>query len=62
VFIDEKGNLIPGDLTLLIFAKDVLQKHRGGKVIYELSCSMAVEEYVKKLGGIPLLKGLDTHS
>jgi phosphomannomutase/phosphoglucomutase len=56
VFIDEKGNLIPGDLTLLIFAKNVLQKHPGGKVIYELSCSMAVEEYVKKLGGIPLVE------
>jgi phosphomannomutase/phosphoglucomutase len=56
VFIDEKGNLIPGDLTLLIFAKDILQKNRGGKVIYELSCSMAVEEYVKKLGGIPLVE------
>ncbi|UCC58704.1 MAG: phosphoglucosamine mutase [Candidatus Bathyarchaeum sp.] len=56
VFIDEKGNLIPGDLTLLIYAKDVLQKNRGGKVVYELSCSMAVEEYVKKLGGIPLVE------
>ena len=56
VFIDEKGNLIPGDLTLLIFAKDILQKHRGGKVVYEISCSMAVEEYVKKLGGIPIVE------
>jgi phosphomannomutase/phosphoglucomutase len=56
VFIDEKGNLIPGDLTLLIFAKDVLQKNPGGKVVYELSCSMAVKEYVKKLGGIPLVE------
>jgi phosphomannomutase/phosphoglucomutase len=56
VFIDEKGKLIPGDLTLLIFAKDALQKHPGGKVVYELSCSMAVEEYVKKLGGIPLVE------
>jgi phosphomannomutase/phosphoglucomutase len=56
VFIDEKGNLIPGDLTLLIFAKDVLANNRGGKVVYELSCSMAVEEYVKELGGIPLVE------
>jgi len=56
VFIDEKGKLIPGDLTLLIFAKDALQKHPGGKVVYELSCSMAVEEYVKKLGGIPIVE------
>lgn len=56
VFIDEKGNLIPGDLTLLIFAKDILQKNPGGKVVYELSCSMAVEEYVKALGGIPIVE------
>jgi len=56
VFIDEKGKLIPGDLTLLIFAKDALQKNPGGKVVYELSCSMAVEEYVKKLGGIPIVE------
>jgi phosphomannomutase/phosphoglucomutase len=56
VFIDETGKLIPGDLTLLIFAKDILQKNPGGKVVYELSCSMAVEEYVKKLGGIPIVE------
>ena len=56
VFIDEKGKLIPGDLTLIIFAKDALQKNPGGKVVYELSCSMAVEECVKKLGGIPIVE------
>jgi phosphomannomutase / phosphoglucomutase len=56
VFIDEKGNLIPGDLTLLIFAKDALERHKGGKVVYELTCSMAVEEYVKKLGGTPIVE------
>ena len=56
VFIDEKGNLIPGDLTLLIFAKDILKKHQGGKIVYELTCSMAIEEYVKKLGGIPIVE------
>ncbi|UCE57255.1 MAG: phosphomannomutase/phosphoglucomutase [Candidatus Bathyarchaeota archaeon] len=56
VFVDEKGNIVPGDLTLLVFAKDVLQKKRGGKIVYELSCSMAVEEYVKELGGVPIVE------
>ena len=56
VFIDEKGNLIPGDITLLIFAKDILKKNKGGKVVYELTCSMAVEEYITKLGGIPIVE------
>lgn len=56
VFVDEKGNVIPGDLTLLVFAKDVLQKIKGAKIVYELSCSMAVEEYIKELGGIPIVE------
>jgi phosphomannomutase/phosphoglucomutase len=56
VFVDEKGSVIPGDLTLLVFAKDVLQKSKGAKIVYELSCSMAVEEYVKELGGIPIVE------
>jgi phosphoglucosamine mutase len=56
VFVDEKGNIVPGDLTLLVFAKDVLQKKRGGTIVYGLSCSMAVEEYVKELGGVPIVE------
>jgi phosphoglucosamine mutase len=56
VFVDEKGNLIPGDLALLVFAKDVLQRNKGGKIVYELSCSMAVEEYVKRHGGVPIVE------
>lgn len=56
VFVDEKGKVIPGDLTLMIFAKDALQRSKGGKIIYELSCSMAVEEFVKQHGGIPIVE------
>ncbi len=56
VFVDEKGNIIPGDLVLLVFAKDALQKSKGGKIVYELSCSMAVEEYIKEHGGIPIVE------
>ena len=56
VFVDEKGRLIPGDLALLIFAKNVLEKQKGAKVICELSCSMAVEEYVKAHGGTPIVE------
>lgn len=56
VFVDEKGNLVPGDLTLLVFAKSFLEDNPGGKVVYELTCSMAVEEYIKQLGGIPIVE------
>ncbi len=56
VFVDDKGRLIPGDLALLVFAKDVLEKNKGAKVVCELSCSLAVEEYVKEHGGVPIIE------
>jgi phosphomannomutase/phosphoglucomutase len=56
VFVDDKGRLIPGDLALLIFARDVLQRSRNAKVVCELSCSLAVEEYVKERGGQPIVE------
>ena len=56
VFVDEKGRTIPGDLALLIFAKDVLERKKGAKVVCELSCSMVVEEYVKEHGGAPIVE------
>ena len=56
VFVDDKGRLIPGDLALLIFAKDVLERKKNAKVVCELSCSLAVEEYVKSNGGQPIIE------
>jgi phosphomannomutase len=55
VFVDERGRIIPGDLALLIFAKDILQRRNGGKVVFELGCSMLVEECVKEYGGVPIV-------
>ncbi len=56
VFVDEKGRTIPGDLSLLILAKDVLEQQKGAKVICELSCSMAVGDFVKAHGGTAIIE------
>jgi phosphomannomutase/phosphoglucomutase len=56
VFVDDKGRIISGDLALMIFAEDALKRKGGGKIVYELSCSMAVEEFVKEHGGIPIVE------
>jgi phosphomannomutase/phosphoglucomutase len=53
--IDEKGELIPGDLLTLIYAKDILKDLPGSKIIYEVKSSMALEEEISKAGGIPIL-------
>ncbi len=55
LFIDDKGRIIPGDVTLIIFAKYYLEKLKGAKILYELSCSSSVDETIKAHGGIPIV-------
>ncbi|MEM1537693.1 MAG: phosphomannomutase/phosphoglucomutase [Candidatus Nezhaarchaeales archaeon] len=55
VFIDERGNILPGDVTLVLFAKYYLEKRGGGKVVYDVSCSTAVEEAIRASGGEPIV-------
>jgi phosphomannomutase/phosphoglucomutase len=53
--IDEKGELIPGDLLTLIYAKDILKDMPGAKIIYEVKSSMALELEISKAGGEPIM-------
>ena len=50
---DEKGVSYPNDRLLLLFARDILSRHPGGKIIYDVKSSQVVEEVVEDLGGIP---------
>jgi phosphomannomutase/phosphoglucomutase len=53
--IDEKGELIPGDLLTLIYAQDILKTSPGAKIIYEVKSSMALELEIAKAGGRPIM-------
>lgn len=53
--VDEKGNILWGDQLMILFSREVLQKHPGSKIIVEVKCSQAVIEDVTKHGGIPIL-------
>ncbi len=53
--VDEKGNIIWGDQLLIIFAKSLLKKYPGAKIIGEVKCSRVLYETIKKLGGIPIM-------
>ena len=54
IFIDEKGNFIPADMTLLLLAKLFLEREPGAGIVYNVICSKAVPELVKEWGGRPL--------
>jgi len=49
--LDEKGELVRADITLLLLAKYFLNKHPGSKIVYNVICSKAVPEFIKKWGG-----------
>lgn len=52
--IDEIGNFIRADVTLLLLAKYFLKKNPGAGIAYNLICSKAVPEFIQKWGGRPL--------
>ena len=53
--VDEKGNIIAGDMLLLLFARAVLKDKPGAVVIGEVKCSRVLYDGVKKYGGKPVM-------
>lgn len=53
--IDEKGESVYGDRLLGIYATEVIQKHPGAKIVFEVKCSQALVEYLERIGGTPLM-------
>ncbi|MEM0359878.1 MAG: phosphomannomutase/phosphoglucomutase [Candidatus Diapherotrites archaeon] len=53
--VDEKGNILWGDMLLSIFAQDLLERKPKAKIVFEVKCSKIVEDTVKKAGGIPIM-------
>jgi len=53
--VDEKGNVIWNDVALAIFAKEILERFPGSKIIYNTLCSRVVAEVVKQNGGVPIV-------
>jgi len=52
--VDENGNLVMGDITLLLLARYFLKKNPGAGVAYNLICSKSVPKFIKKWGGRPI--------
>lgn len=49
--IDKSGEIIYGDHLLYVFARSILKKNPGAKIISEVKCSSAVLKAIEKLGG-----------
>jgi len=54
LFLDDRGRVIPTDITLTLLAEHYL-KMGGGAVIYDILSSTLVEEKIRELGGKPIV-------
>jgi phosphomannomutase len=52
--LDETGEMVRADATLLLLAKYFLGKNPGMAIAYNAICSKAVPEFIKKWGGVPV--------
>ena len=53
--IDGSGNDVWSDKVLMLLAKDMLTKYRGGKVVFDVKCTDALPEYITQVGGKPIM-------
>jgi len=53
--VDEKGSLVWADYLLLLLAKDVLSRHPGKKILFDVKCSGLLQTLIPSFGGIPLI-------
>ncbi len=49
--VDERGGLVGGDMVTAMVAKNLLKKHPGSTILYNLICSRSTPETIERAGG-----------
>lgn len=53
--IDEHGHHIAADRLLTLLARDLLTRMPGAKIVFDVKASQALEDEIKKHGGVPIM-------
>ncbi|HEX5408503.1 MAG TPA: phosphomannomutase/phosphoglucomutase [Gemmatimonadaceae bacterium] len=53
--IDGSGAMVPGDRVLALLAREILPRHAGASIIFDVKCSMALPKVIEDAGGVPLM-------
>ncbi|MCU0512266.1 MAG: phosphomannomutase/phosphoglucomutase [Anaerolineae bacterium] len=54
-FIDNHGHHIAADRLLALLARDMLARHPGTPVVFDVKASQALPDEIKKYGGVPVM-------
>jgi len=50
-FVDEKANMLGGDIVTALVAKSLLKKEKGATILYNIICSRTVPRVIRESGG-----------
>jgi len=53
--IDSQSNIIWPDKLMMLFSKDVLSRHPGADIIYDVKCSRHLKNIIKQNNGRPIM-------
>jgi phosphomannomutase/phosphoglucomutase len=53
--VDRYGRIIWGDELLVLFARDILQRHPGAVIVSEVKCSQRLFDDISQKGGKPIM-------
>ncbi len=53
--VDERGRLIFGDQLLALYARELLERLPGSRILFDVKCSQGLEEDIRAHGGIPVM-------
>ncbi|HTO12063.1 MAG TPA: phosphomannomutase/phosphoglucomutase [Candidatus Binatia bacterium] len=53
--IDERGGRHEADLILALLARDLLRRHPGAKIIFDVKCSQSLVDDIERHGGVPVM-------
>ncbi|MBI4560822.1 MAG: phosphomannomutase/phosphoglucomutase [Candidatus Rokubacteria bacterium] len=53
--VDEKGRRHEADLILILLARDLLARHPGAKVLFDVKSSQLLAEDIRARGGVPVM-------
>lgn len=53
--VTKQGNIIYPDRQLMLFAKDVLSRHPGAPILYDVKCTQHLAPWVESFGGVAMM-------
>lgn len=52
---DENGNFLGSDILIALFAREILKDKPGSKVVLNVVNSQAIMDFIKQIGGVPII-------